>query len=162
MAQLVEACEKEGVEFHYGLCFPAALFAATPEKDKLRDRVDKLRVVERMAALIGRQSNGCTRFAFFFDDSPAPHLPSTTSPSALSQGGKTSLLSSLHSYVANHLLDETLKRVKQAQHAKLKFHLLPLFYGKEIKEVRSTGGGNKQGPSFGGQQNVRDEPLVFL
>lgn len=161
VGQLADVCAREGVELVYGLSFPAAFFTgAALEKDKVREQVDKLRVVERMTALSSTGAGAVTRFAFFFDDAPAPHLPSTTSPTMLgSAGGKTSLLSSLHAYVANHLLDETRKRAKQAASA-LKFFLLPLFYGKDVKENRSGGaGGNgpKQTPSFGTQQHKKEQ-----
>jgi hypothetical protein len=156
VGQLADVCAREGVELVYGLSFPAAFFTgAALEKDKVREQVDKLRVVERMVALssTGAGAGAVTRFAFFFDDAPAPHLPSTTSPTVLGSAGGKTLLSSLHAYVANHLLDETRKRAKQAA-AALKFFLLPLFYGKDVKENRSGGaGGNgpKQTPSFGTQ-----------
>lgn len=150
--RIAELCAKEGVDFVYGMCFPAAFFMAAQEKDKLREQLHKLKIVDRICALMNRNSR-CTRYAFFFDDSPALHLPSTTAPTGLTPGGKTSLLSSLHSYVANHLVEETLRRVKQTQHGGLKFYLLPLFYGKELREARSAA--SKQGPSFGNQQKVR-------
>lgn len=149
--EIAQVCTKESVDFIFGLSFPASFFTETQEKDKLREKLDKMKIVDRIAGLIGRDV-GCSRFAFFFDDSPAPYLPSTTSPSALLSGGKTSLLSSLHSYVANHLFDETTKRIKQSQRGNLEFYLLPLFYGKAIKEARNAT--SKQGPSFGVHQKV--------
>lgn len=159
VSQIADMCQKERVDFIYGLSFPASFFIATQEKDKIREQIDKLKVIERMVAFLARNA-GSTRLAFFFDDSPALHLPSTTSPTALSSGGKSSLLSSLHSYVANLLVEETLKRIKQAQHSSLKFYLMPLFYGKQIRETRTTS--VNQGPSFGVHPKVQIIPDIKL